>query len=91
MVRVLEVERPNAPSRRIPIRKPLGTGGGVLHVGGFEACIAPVHVSDDDGHVLKPPVIAARVQRGGSALGGEEFGEFQALVADGDLPAPGVR
>ena len=44
-------------------------------------CVGLVHVADDEGHVLKPAVVAARVYRRGPALGRQELGEFQEFVA----------
>ena len=44
--------------------------------------VGPVHVAHDDGHVLEPPVIAARAERHGPPLGGEVFDQLDRLVAE---------
>ncbi|WP_200248776.1 hypothetical protein [Lamprobacter modestohalophilus] len=43
--------------------------------------VGPLHVTDDDGDVLEPAVVAARIGRDGTALRHQVFDELDALLA----------
>jgi hypothetical protein len=43
--------------------------------------VRTIHVTDDDGDVLKPAVIAARIGRHGPALRRQEFGQVDDFVS----------
>src|SRR5215467_14587787 len=58
LVRILEIESPDAACVLVPIRETLWRGRSVLDLVLTENCIGAIHVADDDGDVLKPEVVA---------------------------------
>src|SRR5271165_1222057 len=61
LVGILEIERLDARGVFIPIGQSLWSGRSVLDAIFTQHPIGPVHVADDDGNVLKPKIVAARI------------------------------
>src|SRR5271165_3182375 len=80
-IRVFEVKGFDASGVLVPVGKSLWAGGGVLHVVLPKDGIRTVHVTNDDGDVLKPQIVAARIHRDGSPPWSEKLREFDGLIA----------
>ena len=81
-VRVLEVERLDPARRGIPVWKALRLGRGVLDVVFTQARVCLAHVGHDDGDVLEPAIVAARVDGNRSPARREVLGELNFLAAE---------
>ena len=64
-VGVAEIEGADTAGVRVPVGQPLRFRRGVLYLVLAQPLIGAVHVADDDGDVLEPAVVAARVRREG--------------------------
>src|SRR5437762_6416893 len=53
----------------------------MLHLVLAQPCVCLIHVADDNRNVLKPPVIATRIERNGSSPWCEVLIEFDGFVA----------
>src|SRR4029434_570522 len=80
-VRILEVESLDAGRRLIPVGNPLRPGGSVRYFMHAQLLVGLVHVADDNGDVLEPLIVAARVRGDWSASGHKISGEFDELIA----------
>ena len=81
LVRILEIERLDARGVFVPIRQSLRPGRSVLDAIFTQHLIRPVHVADDDGDVLKPKIVAARIGRDRAAARSKKLNEFDRLIA----------
>src|SRR5215471_5356171 len=81
LVRILEVESPDAACVLVPIREALRRGRGVLDLVLTENCIGEIHVADDDGDVLKPEVVALRIHGNRASAGSDKLNELDRFVA----------
>src|SRR6266849_412378 len=80
-VRILEIERRDAGSILVPVGKALRPGGGVRDLVLPQQTVGLVHVADDDGNMLEPAVVAARINRDRPPFRGEVFGEFDGFIS----------
>jgi hypothetical protein len=79
---IFEVKRLNASGIGVPVRQPLRTGGGVLDLMLPQPLVSTLHIADDECDVLKPAIVTTRIHRNRSAPRGEEFGQFDAFLAE---------
>src|ERR1043166_3283691 len=61
LVGIAEVKSFDATGVLVPIRQPLWTGGSMFDFVLAQPGVGPVHVAGDDGNVLKPAIVAARI------------------------------
>ena len=82
VIRVAEIKGFDAGGGLVPFGNRLRAGGRVTHPVLTQVLVGPVHITDNNGNVLKPAVVAAGVQRdGASPLGSEIFGQQEYLPA----------
>src|SRR5262249_41989187 len=79
---IAEVERLDAAGAGIPIRQALRLGRGVGDAVCAQMRIRAIHVAYDDGDVLEPAIVAARIRGNRAPLWREVFGQLQALVTE---------
>jgi hypothetical protein len=80
-VGILKKERLDSTRVLVPVRQALGAGRGVLDLLYAEVLIRLVHVAHDDGDVLKPAVVAARVERDWPTARRQELSQVKELRA----------
>ena len=76
LIGIPEVKRPNTGCSLIPIGNPLGTGGGMLNLVIPQPSVSTVHITHDNGDMLKPAVVTARIPGYGATFGGQIFGQL---------------
>src|SRR5439155_22151971 len=81
-IRVLEIKRLDPAVIFVPIRQALRARGSMFDLVLPQNGVSAVHVADDDGDVLKPDVVAARVDRNRAPAGSEKLDEFDGFVAE---------
>src|SRR5438270_4977597 len=79
---IFEVEGADSSRIVVPVRKALRAGRGMLDSVLAKPCVSFVHIRDNDGDVLKRPVITACVCWNRTAFGGEILGQLNLLVAE---------
>src|SRR6266478_7049991 len=82
LVRVLKIEGRDAGSVLVPVRKPLRPGRSVLNFVLPQPGVRLVHIADNDGDVLKPAIVAARIDGDWSTFRRQVFCELDELVAE---------
>src|SRR5215467_1664603 len=80
LVRVLEIESPDAACVLVPVREALRGRRGVFDLVLTEDRIGTVHVAYDDCNVLEPEVVAPRIHWNGPAAGSEELSELDRFL-----------
>jgi len=80
LVRVLEVEGLDAIL--VPIRKALRRGRSEFDLVLTEDRVGAVHVADNNGDVLKPKIIAARIHRNRPASRSEKLRQLNRLITE---------
>src|SRR5215471_13578902 len=60
----------------------------MLHFVFTQPLVCAIHIVDDDGNVLEPSVIAARIDRRGPASWREELGQLDVLFAESHPRSP---
>jgi hypothetical protein len=83
-VGIAEVERADAARVRVPVRKALRLRRHVRDALVVEPLVGPVHVPDDDRHVLEPPVVAVRIGGCGAAPRRQVLRELDVLAAESE-------
>src|SRR5205085_10524852 len=81
-VGIAKIKCANATGVRVPVRQPLRSWRSMLHLVFPEPLVCLIHVADDNGDVLKPAVIAARIDRGGTSFRGQILGQLDEFVAE---------
>jgi len=81
VVRVGEVERPDAGGPLVPGREGLRFCGDEGDVVLAQPLVRPIHVGDHDRDVLEAAIVAVTVGRDGTAAGGQELGQHDCLLA----------
>src|SRR5690242_326183 len=90
-VGVLEVEGFDAPRVLVPVGQPLRARGGVLDIVLSQNRVRSIHVADNDGEVLKPKVVAARIDGNGAATRSKKLHELDRFVAEAHSHDAGAR
>src|SRR5205823_13196659 len=80
-VRVMEIKRFDSSRVRVPVRQTLRTTRSMLNVEAPQPSVRCRHVAHDDGYVLEPLIIAARIDRNRAAPGGQKLQQFNLLLA----------
>src|SRR5438270_7640557 len=80
-VRVTEIKCFDSSRARVPVRQTLRTARSMLNVEAAQPSVRCSHVAHDDGHVLEPPIIAARIDRNRAAPGRPKLQQFNLLLA----------
>src|SRR6266446_2425965 len=70
---VFEVESFDAARIFVPIRQPLWAGGGVFDFVLSQKRVRAIHIADNDGDVLKPDIVASRINGNGTAFGSQKL------------------
>src|SRR5215471_15604628 len=60
----------------------------MLHFVFTQPLVCAIHIADDDGDVLEPSVIAARIDRRGPPSWREKLGQFDVLFAESHPCSP---
>src|SRR5262249_50816378 len=81
-VRVFEVERSDSGRRLDRLGKRLWTCRRVLNLVLSQPIVGAIHISGDDRDVLKPAIVASRIDWYGSTLRCEVFGELDEFIAE---------
>src|SRR5215469_637895 len=81
-IRVTEIKSLDSAGVRVPVWKALRATRCVFHVEAAQACVGCRHIAHDDRDVLKPAVVAARVERDRSAAWRQELLQFQVLITE---------
>src|SRR5215813_14876156 len=81
IIGITEVESFNAGGIAVPCRQRLWTAAGMLHAVLTQPGIGRIHIARNDGDVLKPAIVAARIGGHRSAFRRQKFGEFDLFLA----------
>ena len=80
-VRVTEIKRFDSSRVRVPVRQTLRTTRSMLNVEAPQPSVRCSHVAHDDGYVLEPSIVAARIDRNRATPGGQKLQQFNLLLA----------
>src|SRR5689334_17748121 len=80
LVRIAKVESLDAARILVPIRRPLWTSRSMFDFVLAQQSVSFVHVAGDDGDVLKPMIVAARIDRNRAAFWCQVLGQLDELV-----------
>src|SRR6266404_1815115 len=80
-IRVTEVEGKDASGTFVPVGNSLRTGRGKLDVVLAQTLVGLVHITNDDRDMLKPMIVAARVDGNRAALGSQILNQLNMFVA----------
>ena len=78
---VLEVKRLDTPCVLVPVWKTLRAGRRVFDIILSKDLVGAIHITDDDGDMLEPKIVAPRVNGNGPTAWSEELDEFDGLQA----------
>src|SRR6516162_1607004 len=79
---ILEVKRLNSPSIFVPVRQALWSRRSELNFVLPQDPIGAVHIADNNGDVLKPEIIAARIHRNRPASRSEKLRQLNRLITE---------
>src|SRR5690349_17327273 len=63
----------------------------MLHLVFAEPLVSAVHIADDDGNVLKPSIVAARIGGRGPSSRGQELRQLDVLLTEAHSGRPRVK
>ena len=82
LIRITEIERLNSSCGFDRRRQRLWSGRNELHFQRVQFIERLVHVSYDNGDMLKPKIIALRIHRNGSARRGQILGQIEIFLPE---------